>query len=482
MKPMQSQLMDQKDNLATAGAGSRRDFIRKVATATAAVAATNPFKTPVYGQTTAPSTGVTGANNKIVVGFVGVGGMGSTHVGNMKNSAQENNLGFGGVSDCYKKRANEAAKNLGLSESNIFGDYRALLEKKDVDAVVVATVDHWHAPVSIDALNAGKHVYVQKPMTRHLQEAFDLYDTVKKTGKILQVGSQGCSDAKYHKVAELIRAGKIGKLVWGEGSYCRNAEPVGEWNYAIPTEATPETLDWDGWLGNARKGDPAKTGVPSKTEWPKCLDHFARWRRYHPYCAGLPSDLVPHRLHPIMLATGNPEFPLRVVSVGTRKVSTNRDVPDTIHIVAEFPSGFTLFVVSTSVNERGVTDTIRGSRGSLVFGGMSSHKVELAPERWASDEVDPETYDNLLPGEDNTLHEKNWFDSIRANKAPNANIELGIRVQTVICLAEMSDRMGLALFFDEKTRRITTSDGKVVEPITYGTLKSGPPTWETQQA
>ncbi len=469
--------MHQNENLAEAGGETRRNFIKKAATATAAVAGTTLIKAPVYGQNQAPSTGVIGANSKIVVGFVGVGGMGYTHVRNMKNSAKENNLGFGGVSDTYKKRMADAAKHLALDEGSTFTDYRRLLEKKDIDAVVVATVDHWHAPVSIDALNAGKHVYVQKPLTRHLEEAFVLHDTVKKTGKILQVGSQGCSDGKYHKVAEQVKAGKVGKLVWGEGCYCRNAEPNGEWNYPIPA-ASAEEIDWDAWLGPAQKGDPALTGVPDKSDWKKCLEHFARWRRYHAYCSGLLGDLVPHRLHPMMLATGNPEFPVRVTSIGTRRVSTNRDVPDTVQVVAEFPSGFTLFVVSTTVNERGIVDTIRGSKGSLIFGGISSHRVEFVPERWASDEFDPETFDNITPGEDNTIHEKNWFDSIRANKQPNGNIDLATRVQTVISLAEMADRLGLTLFFDEKTRKITTADGKVVEPINYGTLKSGPPAWE----
>jgi predicted dehydrogenase len=456
------------------GGENRRQFIKKTATAAAVVAATNIFKTPVYGQNQAPAPGrVIGANDRIVVGFVGVGGMGFTHVRNMKTSQKENNLAFGGVSDLYTKYAERAREHLGLSSSDVYKDYRKLLEKKDIDAIVCATVDHWHAQVSIDAMNAGKHVYVQKPMTRHLQEAFDVADTVKKTGKILQVGSQGCTDAKYHKVAELIKQGAIGKLVWGAGCYCRNAEPEGEWNYPIPN-ATPDEIDWDAWLGPAKQGDPAKTGVPSKDDWKKCLDHFARWRRYHPYCAGVLGDLVPHRLHPIMLATGEPMFPKRVVCTGTRKVSTNRDVNDTTHLLAEFPNGFTLFIVSTTVNERGIVDAIHGSKGTLLFGGMSSHKVELAVERWASDEIDPATYDNLLPGEDTIYHEKNWFDCIRANKQPNANIDLGLKVQTVICLAEMSERLGEALFFDEKTRKITNGDGKVFEPITYGTLKSGP--------
>jgi len=460
---------------AQAGGNTRRDFLKKAATATAAVSVTRPFMTPVYGQSQAPSAGVLGANSRLVVGFVGVGNMGYTHVRNMKTSAKENNLAFGGVCDVFAKHTDRAKEHLGLADSDTFEDYRRLLDKKDIDAVVVATVDHWHAPVSIAALEAGKHVYVQKPITRYLKEAFALYDAVKKSGKILQVGSQGCSDGKYHKVAELIQAGKIGKLVWGQGCYCRNAEPNGEWNYPIPTDATPENLNWDLWLGQAKQGDPSRTGVADKSDWKKCLDQYARWRRYHAYCSGLLGDLVPHRLHPIMLATGNPEFPKRVACIGTRKVSLNRDVPDTTEVVAEFPSGLSLFVVSTTVNERGIVDTIHGSKGSLIFGGISSHKVELAIERWASDEEDSQTFEGLTPGEAQEVHEKNWFDSIRANKQPNGNIELGIRVQTVISLAEMSDRLGQVLFFDEKTHKITNGDGKEFEPITYGTLKSGPP-------
>jgi predicted dehydrogenase len=467
-------VMDQMRKVTKAGAETRRGFIKKTAAAAAMAATMNPFKAPVYGQNQAPSTGrVIGANDRIVVAFVGAGGMGFTHVRNMKTSQKDNNLAFGGICDVYKKYADRAKEHLGLTDADVYADYRKMLEKKEIDAVVVATVDHWHAPISIDAVNAGKHVYVQKPMTRHLDEAFALYDAVKKTGKTFQVGSQGCSDGKYHKVAELIKAGKIGKLVWAEGCYCRNAEPNGEWNYAIPN-ATPEEINWDAWLGHAGAGDPKLTGVPAKSNWKTCLDHFARWRRYHPYCSGLLGDLVPHRLHPMMLATGNPEFPKRVVCTGTRKISTNRDVNDTTHIVAEFPSGLSLFVVSTTVNERGIVDTIHGAKGSLIFGGISSHRVELAVERWASDEIDSETFDGLQPGEANEIHEKNWFDSIRTNKLPNGNIELGIRVQTVISLAEMSDRLGQTLFFDEKTRKITNGDGKEFKPITYGTLKSGP--------
>ena len=134
-----------------------------------------------------------------------------------------------------------AAEKAGLKDADTFTDYRKLLERGDIDAVVIATHDPWHAPISIDAMNAGKHVYCEKPMTRYLDEAFKVHDAVKKTGKIFTVGSQGCSAGAWHKAAELITAGKIGQLVWGQGFYCRN-NPKGEWNYPIEKESTPENM------------------------------------------------------------------------------------------------------------------------------------------------------------------------------------------------------------------------------------------------
>jgi predicted dehydrogenase len=316
----------------------------------------------------------------------------------------------------------------------------------------------------MDAMNAGKHVYVEKPMTRYLGEAFEVYDTVKKTGKILQVGSQGCSAAGWHKAAELIQAGKIGTPIWGQGYYCRN-NPVGEWNITIDAKATAETIDWKQWLGQVKK------------ETPFNAEQFFRWRKYYPYCAGLLGDLVPHRLHPLMLATGKPEFPSRVVAVGTKNVhpdkktddAQERDVPEQIEVIAEFPSDFSLVVVASSVNAKSPGFVIYGHHASLEI-GTSGERVSLIPEKPFADEVDLETFDGLSPIEDFAVHEKNWFDSIRTNTQPNANIDLAVRVQTVVSLAEMSDRLKMACLFDEKTRKVTTENGREVQPITYGTL------------
>jgi len=447
------------------GVGTRREFIKTTATAAAVVAAGNIFKTPVYGQSTAPSTGkVIGANDRILVGFIGVGGQGMAHVRSQKENKSDNNIEQIAVCDVSKTRISVAQKAIGENVKG-YDDYRKLLENKDVDAITVATVDHWHAPCAIASMEAGKHVYCEKPMTRYLEEAFQVHDAVKKTGRVFQVGSQICSDARWHEAAKLIKAGKIGPLVMGQDSYMRN-NPKGEWNYDIKDWCTPDDLDWKQWMGNRIKKKVAFNP-----------DHYFRWRKYYPYCAGLLGDLFPHRLHPFMLATGNPEFPRRVTSIGTKKIHSDkntpgtpeRDVPENVGLLAEFPSGLTLLMTSSTVNEQGLNSMMRGHHGTLYFGG---DRVELKPERPFAEEVDGVVLEGLKPaGEKISEMEKNWFHCIRTGEAPYANIDLAIRVQTVISLAEMSERLNLMCLFDEKTRKITTGDGKAVKPISYGTLE-----------
>jgi len=465
--------MDKQKNSPNSG-DTRRTFIKKTATASAVLATASLFKTPVYGQNKAPSTGkVIGANDRIVVGYIGVGGtgvgalahgQGLAHIKSQKEHAGENNIAQAAVCDLFTKRT-ENAKNIIGGDCQMFTDYRKLLDRKDIDAVCIATVDHWHTKCSVDAMNAGKHVYVEKPMTRYIEEAFEIYDTVKKTGKVLQVGSQGCSDPKWHKAAELVRSGKLGKIVLSQGSYMRNNKD-GEWNYKIDPDAKADNVLWKQWVGSQIKKAP-KNFDP---------DHYFRWRKYYPYCAGLLGDLFPHKLHPYMLATGNPEFPVRVSCVGSKSIHSDkntpgtyeRDVPEIVQMIAEFPSGMLMHIMSSTVNEQGTSEMIRGHKASLV---MAGNRVQIVPERpYAEDfEDEKKTYEGFK-SESIADHEKNWFDCIRTGKTPNANIDLAVKVQTVISLAEMSERLNVMCVFDAKNRKITTADGKPIKPITYGTL------------
>ncbi len=455
------------ENISTIPQGGvpRREFIRKTATAAAAVAATPLFKAPARAQNQAPSAGVSGANNRIAVAIIGVGfGIGQNHLLGIHEKSNENNTVVAAACDVFNKRRNFAKEKANLKDADIYADYRKLLERKDIDAVLIATHDPLHAQIAIDAMQAGKHVYCEKPLSRYLDEAFKIYDTVKRTGKVFQVGSQGCSAAGWHKCAELIKAGKLGKLVWAQGYYCRNSV-TGEWNYPIESESTAENIDWEKWLG------------PVKKRAPFSAEQFHRWRKYYPYCAGPLGDLLPHRLHPLMLASGNPEFPVRVNAIGTKNIHSDlettgtpeREVPEHVQLLAEFPGGCLITITVSTVNAKSPGFVLYTHKATMEV-GTSGESVKLLPEREFSEEdINPETFSGLQP-EDIRVHEKNWFDCIRSGKTPNANIELAIRVQTVISLAEMSDRLKMTCLFDEKARKITDAGGNEIASITYGTL------------
>ncbi|HMC78114.1 MAG TPA: Gfo/Idh/MocA family oxidoreductase, partial [Vicinamibacterales bacterium] len=337
-----------------------------------------------------------------------------------------------------------------LSDAGVYTDYRRLLDNKDVDAVVVATPDHWHGRIGLDALLAAKHLYIEKPMTRRLDEAFRIYDAAKETGLRVQVGSQGCSDPKFLRARDLIKQGSVGQLLWAQGSYCRN-NPKGEWNYPIDAEATAQTVDWKTWLGSAPKRD-----------WSP--ERFFRWRKYWDYGTGIIGDLWPHRLHPLMLAMNLNEFPKSVTCIGSDMCHADaqfgpdgaafgerRDVPDTTMMMVEFPSGVSIVLAGSTVNERGLEDVIRGTKANLTMGG---NRLQVVPERPFVDEVEGRDETPADAGETHVKHMRNFLQSIRTNTAANCSEDLAIRVQTVVSMAEAALRKQKLVRFDERKREI----------------------------
>jgi len=321
-------------------------------------------------------------------------------------------------------------------------DYRRLLDNQELDAVVVATPEHWHAQVSMHAMDAGKHVYCEKPMTRYLDEAFQLIDTQKRTGKVFQLGIQYTSNPRFHAIGEYIRSGKIGPLVTGQGSYCRNAGKAGEWNYGIEKTADPANLDWDWWLGSAPKrpwDDDART-------------RFFRYRKYWDYSTGILGDLMPHKLGPFLIASGKPEFPTRVSCLGSRNISIDREVDDSVQVMAEFPSGWTMLFTGSTVNEQGLPDLFRGHQATVHFSGESA---VAKPERPYAEES--EEFQIFAGGTSGVPeHQRNWFDTIRGGKLNNCPVELGAQIQAILCLAEMSSRTSRTMRFDAATRQVTS--------------------------
>ncbi|MCH8122667.1 MAG: Gfo/Idh/MocA family oxidoreductase [Bacteroidetes bacterium] len=462
---------------------SRRAFIKKGTLAASAIVAgvtSEPVRAAKHRYTTTPSS-VLGANNQLRVGFVGVGGQGfNAHVRTVTNMTGEDNETWHnyeynavGVAACdlYSGRRDRAGALLEIARSKgglgdykveTYEDHRRLIERDDIDVVFIGTVDHWHSQIVIDALESGKHVYCEKPMTRYLPEAFEVYDAVQRTGMKFQVGSQYCTEGKWHVAADMIRAGKIGRLVLAQDSYTRNSA-TGEWNYyELEEGVTPATMDWEHWLGKVR----------NRVDFNR--EHYHRWRKYLRYCAGILGDLLAHRIHPLVIATGNPEFPKRVACLGTNGITLDevgpddRTVTDNTQVMAEFPSGLAMVILGSTVNEQGLAQVIRGHEGTLYFGGNT---VELRPERPFGDLVDQESHDNIEPGVSIPAHVADLFDSIRNDTEPNGNIEVAIRTQTIISMAEMSERMGEMVYFDEETRSMSTGSGRPLETLTYGTME-----------
>jgi len=422
---------------------SRRDFIRSAgATAAGVVAGSLIGKTASFGAPAAPR--VIGANDRINIGIIGVGGMGGGHLNMLRDMAKDQNIRVVAVCDVYDRRLEGARNALRLPQSWAYKDWRKVIERNDIDEVVVATPDHWHAPICIAAMESGKHVYVEKPMTHYYDEAIAMWKTAKSTKQLVQVGSQGCTDTKWHKAGELVKAGRIGTVIWAQGGYCRN-NPHGEWNYHIEPEANESNLDWKMWLGTApkRPWDP---------------DRYFRWRKFWDYGSGIIGDLWPHRLHPLMIAMSTTEFPKRVACVGANICDTDkgygelRDVADSTMLTVEFPSGAMIFLAGSTVNERGVEDMIRGQKANLYFGGG---KVRIEPERPFTDEIEAKDEPYQGPGESQVEHHKNMFSCIRNGGTPNCDIELGLRVQTIVSMAMKSYRENKMAMFDPQRMRIS---------------------------
>lgn len=422
---------------------SRRTFMRAASAAAAAAAAAGWKPSPAYA-VAAPR--VIGANDRINVGYIGLGrhatGRGLYHLTELAGKKAEYNIENVAICDIYDGYINNARKRHQFPDNKVYRDYRKLLDDKDIDAVVIATPEHWHAIQSIEAMEAGKDIYVEKPMTRYAEEAVKMLEVARRTKRVVQVGSQGCSDPKWAKAGELIDQGKIGTILWAQGSYCRN-NPGGEWNYAIEPEANPTTVNWQAFLGPApkRPWDP---------------DRFFRWRKYWDYSSGIVSDLFPHRFHPLLLSLGRDAWPVRAVSTGGQynpRSKKDRDVADNVFVLVDFvgkKGPFTVMLAGSTENQYGLEDVIHGQKATILMGG---NKIELRPERPFADEIDPMTVN--IGGERIEPHHKNFFDCIRNRQTTNCDAELGARVQIAVHMAERAYRENKCMLFNPKTMKVT---------------------------
>ena len=319
---------------------------------------------------TAAGTGLLAAqnvspNDRVRIALIGAGGQGS---GDTRNSLNVGGVELVAVADIYDGRLKRAREVWG---DHLFTtrDYREVLARKDVDAIIVGTPDHWHSTISIDAMNAGKDVYCEKPMVQQLAEGAQMIEAQKRTGRILQVGSQRVSSIIYAKAKEMLASGAIGELNMVEAWVDRNSA-LGAWQYSIPPDASPANIDWDRFLGHAPK-------VPFEPV------RLFRWRNYRDYGTGVPGDLFVHLISGLHFVTGA-IGPNRVFATGgLRFWKDGRDVPDVMIALYDYPS----FNVMLRVNlVDGATETMGlrfiGSEGIMtVDNGVTLSKVprELEP-------------------------------------------------------------------------------------------------------
>lgn len=446
-----------------ADASTRRGFIRNAslaATAAGPVAMMAAKPQGIKPTVSARSASrVVGANDRINLGMIGMGGMGTVHLqAFMKQSEEEKDIQVVAVCDVYKRRKERAMTIAKLTEDGVYHDYVGLLGRSDVDAVLIATPDHWHGQMALDSLAAGKDVYLEKPMTHTIEEAKAITEAVKRYNRILQVGNQGLSSPSTKIVKEIIDRGEIGTILAAQATSARNSL-LGEWNYRIEPEGTPETIDWNRWLGPAPKR-------------PFDADRYFRFRKYWDYSGGIATDLFFHSLGPILYPMGA-QFPIRVSASGGIYVHKDREVPDTYATLIEYPN-FYIDMSGSMANAamgRHHRQAFFGHKGSVM---MERQQVLVYPESFPElrrreqrqggsggpEMPAPKAYPLPPQGpqrDARTPHTDNFFACVRSRQQPNAPAEIGFQILTAIKLGVDAYREGKTKFFDPITQQVVAN-------------------------
>ena len=406
----------------------------------------------VTRQASAVSKGrVIGANDRINVGFVGCGGRMNAHIRRvMERNKERGDVQAVAVNDIWDKRKQRAREATGVDQRSVYHDYREVCARPDVDVVVIASPDHWHHLQTMDALRNGKDVYLEKPMTYTIDEAREVAEAVKSSGRVLQVGSQYTSMDHFWKAKQAIKDGLLGEVVWASGGFGRNRNLRGEWNYAIDPEATDKTLDWKAFLGPA----PKRAFDPER---------YFRWRKYWDYSGGIATDLFYHTVSPLLVAIGG-DFPFRVTSSGGIYVQKDREVPDTFFMNVDYPA-WTMQLACSVASGAGAPLVIHGSQATLFIGQNSENLVntqmEVVPDAEYRDEFVKKTGGDTLKIEVQPVargahpHMDNFLECVRSRQEPNLPAKLGYQAMAAIGMGVQAYRQHEVLFFDRRREKVS---------------------------
>jgi len=457
---------------------------------------------------------IQGANTKVRVGFLGVGGRCQQHIDVILKMKEEGKaVEATAVCDVWDGQVvpgvikgrglYPSAERCGLKaddKDHVTKNYLKVLEQKDVDAVCIATPDHWHARMAIDAMEHGKDVYMEKPMTRTIPEAIAVIDSAVKNNKVVTVGVQSMADPTWQAAYEYIRTGNIGKVLQGQTSYFRNSS-VGQWRYyPLTKEMTPKTIDWDMWLGHGTKGVDGQPLGPTPKEMPFDRAVWAQWRCYWPFGGGMFTDLFVHQTTHLIAAMGL-RFPARVVGAGGLYMELdNRDVPDVATVVADYEEGCQFIVSATMCNDVQLGEMIRGHLGTVRFsatgsqdflkgfevygqtvaGGPAKPKGDNGQEKPVFAYENPKFPKKEKPGiEDSATYAlwENFLQCVRDKKRETLSTpELGAAAFGTVNMGVQSYRYGKVLFWDKEKRAVKEADASWAGRWEALSKKRGKPT------
>jgi predicted dehydrogenase len=420
---------------------TRRQFLKKAGGAAAGALTATMF-----------AGAARGANEKIVIGAIGCGGMGMSDVRDFLRTGQ---VALAAVCDVDRERLQNAARETG-GTAQMYADYRKLLERKDLDAVIVATPDHWHAIPMIHACQAGLDVYVEKPLAYSVAEGRAMVTAARRYGRVVQVGTQQRSGSHFQKAIEIVRSGALGQITLVRAWNVSNEAPSGMGN--PPDSDPPPTVDYDMWLGPA----------PKRPFNRNRFHHNFRW--FWDYAGGMMTDWGVHLLD-IGIWGMNLEYPLAVSTSGGKYVlEDNRDTPDTMEVVYDCP-GFTMVYslrkgCGRGMDDRGYGTQFHGTNGTLFIdrGGF-----EVFPEGDRTQAIKSGGSDQHYP------HVLNFLDCVRTRQRPISDVGIAHRSTAVCHLGNIALLAGRKLYWDGKNEKFDDD-----EPANRLLTRAYRPPWDLE--
>ncbi len=372
-----------------------------------------------------------GANDRVRIGVIGTGGRARDLMNQLKKLPGNQ---LTAVCDVYEPRMLQAAEIAGAGVLQV-ADYRRILDSRDIDAVVIGSPDHWHKTMTLDAIAAGKDVYVEKPVSHSIEEGVELVKAVEASKQVVQTGTQQRSWEHWMLGKQLIDSGKLGQITFIETYWYQHAR-AGTYQ-----PVTLDKLDWKRWLGPA-------------PDQPFRPERFYQWRHFWDFGGGCLTDLMTHWIDVVHWYM-NVDAPLSAATTARSYNIKLWEAPDTVSTTLEFPKDFMVAYLGTYVSRvddgglefRGEGGTLKIDRSRLAF------YRDDAPNVPGTNLSEPEIF--IRSSGDGTLsHLQNWLDCIRSRKSPNANIRVAHQAARTSHIANAALRAGRTVRWNSAAERI----------------------------